>query len=76
MNSWSEEVLPNIEMLYWQLVTQMASKCFAMKPKLQKKLFGDDPNTCSYISKVGHELALSINYVVETWLYNNFIYTN
>jgi uncharacterized protein YjaG (DUF416 family) len=36
MNSWSEEVLPNIEMLCWQLVTQMASKCFAMKPKFKK----------------------------------------
>jgi hypothetical protein len=27
------------------------------------------------ISNVGHDLALAINYVIETWLQKKFIYT-
>jgi hypothetical protein len=44
---------------------------FCNETKIKKKLFGN-PNICDYISKVGHELVSSINYVIQNLALEKF----
>jgi hypothetical protein len=51
-----------------------------VKPKFKTMLFNNlNPHMTKkigeYISNVGRDLALAMNYVIETWLQKKFIYT-